>query len=303
MRLSGLALLPLLPAAVGCAGTVSSPGADGVDAESSTTSAVVSIERTSDPATGSRAETSARFLRVMAPSSADDALRAIGASLELPAAGTCAAIGTSASARAGSGPAQLPLVELLDVGGVTLEVGGVETHLSPRQLPDVTDVVSGVVYARGTDPALLPDSTRYVVRVTGTPGFEPFAVSALGAGDPAQVRIAGEDETGTLLATGAMLDVSWPAGPGSSEGRDDVVYLDVRPAGVRCTLGDESGNSTLFAHATVSTLLLDDAGTLVLHRLHREPLHAPSVDSGEIRFDFARTISYVRSYVRSYVQR
>lgn len=301
MRLSGLALLPLLPAAVGCAGTVSSSGADGVDAESSTTSALVSIERTSDPTAGSRAETSARFLRVLAPSSADDALHAIGASLELPAAGTCAAIGTSASARAGSGPAQLPMVELLDVGGVTLEVGGVETHMSPRQLPDVTDVVSGVVYARGTDPALLPDNTRYVVRVTGTPGFEPFAVSALGAGNPAQVRIAGEDETGTLLATGATLDVSWPAGAaGSSDGRDDVVYLDVRPAGVRCTLGDESGNSTpgAAAHATVSTLLLDDTGTLVLHRLHREPLRAPSVDSGEIRFDFARTISYVRSYVQ-----
>ncbi len=287
MRLSGLALLPLLPAAVGCAGTVSSAGADGVDAESSTTSALVSIERTSDPTTGSRAETSARFLRVMAPSSADDALRAIGASLELPAAGMCAAI----AARAGSGPAQLPLVELLDVGGVTLEVGGVETRMSPRQLPDVTDVVSGVVYARGTDPALLPDSTRYVVRVTGTPGFEPFAVSALGAGDPAQVRIAGEDETGTLLATGAMLDVSWPADPAASG--DDVVYVDVRPAGVRCTLGDDSDNSTL-AHATVSTLLLDDTGTLVLHRLHREALRAPSVDSGEIRFDFARTIPYVR---------
>lgn len=292
MRLSGLALLPLLPAAVGCAGTVSSAGADGVDAESSTISALVSIERTSDPTAGSRAETSARFLRVMAPASADDALRAIGASLELPAVGTCAAI----SARAGSGPAQLPLVELLDVGGVTLEVGGVETRMSPRQLPDVTDVVSGVVYARSTNPALLPDSSRYVVRVTGTPGFEPFAVSALGAGDPAQVRIAGEDEAGTLLATGSVLDVSWPAGAGSSDERDDVVYLDVRPAGVRCTLGDESGNSTpgAAAHATVSTLLLDDTGTVVVHRLHREPLNAPSVDSGEIRFDFARTIPYVR---------
>ena len=286
MRLSGLALLPLLPAAVGCAGAVSSPGADGVDAESSTTSALVSVERTSDPATGSRAETSARFLRVVAPSSADDALRAIGASLELPAAGTCAAI----AARAGSGPTQLPMVELLDVGGVTLEVGGLETRLSPRQLPDVTDVVSGVVYARGTDPGLLPDSARYVVRVTGTPGFEPFAVSALGAGDPAQVRIAGEDETGTLVATGSVLDVSWPADS------DDVVYVDVRPAGVRCTLGDESGNSTpgVGAHATVSTLLLDDAGTVVVHRLHREPLRAPSVDSGEIRFDFARSVPYVR---------
>jgi hypothetical protein len=290
MRSSGLALLPFIPAAVGCAGTVSTSGsaADGVDAQTTTTSALVSIERTSDPTAGSRAEASARFLRVVAPSTADDALRAIGASLELPTTGTCAAMAT----RAGEGPAQLPLVELLDVGGVTLEAGGIETRMSPRQLPDVTDVVSGVVYARGTDPALLPDSTRYVVHVTGTPGFEPFAVSALAAGDPAQVRIAGEDETGLLLATGAVLDVSWPTGP--TDGGDDVIYLDVRPAGVRCTLGAEDSDNAALAHATVSTLLLDDTGTLVLHRLHREALRAPSVDSGEIRFDFARTIAYVR---------
>lgn len=283
MRPSGLALLALIPATAGCAGTVSS-SSDGVDAETTTTSALVSVERTSDPAAGSRAEASARFLRVLATSSPDDALRAIGAALELPAAGTCASIAT----RAGDGPAQLPLVELVDVGGVTLEAGGVETRMSPRQLPDVTDVVSGVVYARGTDPALLPDSTRYVVRVTGTPGFEPFAVSALAAGDPAEIRIAGEDDSGTLLATGAALDVSWP-----ETGSDDVIYLDIRPTGVRCTLGNEGDNATR-AHASVSTMLLDDAGTLVIHRLHREALRAPSVDSGEIRFDFARTVAYVR---------
>jgi hypothetical protein len=282
MRLPGLALLPLVPAALGCAGTVSS-GADGVDAEATArTSALVSIERTSDPTVGSRAEASARFLRVLAPSSADDALRAIGAALDLPAAGSCAAI----AARAGDAPAQLTMVELVDVGGVTIEVGGVETRMSPRQLPDVTDVVSGVVYARGADPALLPDSARYQVRVTGNAGFEPFTVSAAAAGDPAEVRVAGEDEAGTVIATGANLEISWPA-----TGGDDVVYLDVRPAGVRCTLGTLGSD---VARASLSTLLLDDTGTLVIHRLHREVLRTQSVDSGEIRFDFARTLSYVR---------
>jgi hypothetical protein len=44
----------------------------------------------------------------------------------------------------------------------------------------------------------------------------------------------------------------------------------------------------------VSTLFLDDAGTLVVHRLRREPLSARGIDSGEVRFDFARTIAYVR---------
>ena len=46
---------------------------------------------------------------------------------------------------------------------------GHETHLVPRQLPDVTDVVSGVVYARAADSALFPSSARYLVHVSGGP--------------------------------------------------------------------------------------------------------------------------------------
>lgn len=277
-----LSLLPLVAAALGCAGTVSSSsGSDAVDAEvSATTSALVSIERTSDPAGGSRAETSARFLRVLGPSSSLVALRAIGAALDLPANGTCGALSPHASQQSGA----LPLVELVDVGGVTIEAAGAETRMSPRQLPDVTDVVSGVLYSRATDPSLLPDSTRYVLRVTGSSGFEPFTVSALSAGDPYAVRVEGEEPVGTLAASGLDLAIAWPT---TGLGSDDLVYLDVRPAGVRCALGDQG-------HASVSTLLLDDAGTLVLHRLRREALLARGVDSGEVRFDFARTIAYVR---------
>ena len=65
------------------------------------------------------------------------------------------------------------------------------------------------------------------------------------------------------------------------------MYVDVRPNGVRCVL-EGSG------HGSVSTMFFDDAGTLVVHRLHREPLAARGIDTGEVRFDFARTISYVR---------
>jgi hypothetical protein len=287
MRLSPLVLLPLIPAALGCAGTVS--GSDAVDAEASAkTSALVAIERTTDSTQGSRAEASARFLRVTAPGSSDDAMRAIGAALDLPAVGTCAALST----RAGSlsiGPdlqreRLVPVVELLDVGSVSLEAAGVETRLSPRQLPDVTDVVNGVVYSRATDPLLLPPGARYVVRVAGGPGFDPIEVSALAPADPADLRIAGEtpEGSGTLTASGSSVDISWTARP------DDVVYVDVRPSGARCALGDGGTGS-------VSTLLLDDEGTLIIHRLHREALRARGIDSGEVRFDFARTVGYVRS--------
>jgi hypothetical protein len=301
MRLSPLALLASIATAgatTACAGTVS-PGEAG-DAEAiTTTSAVVAIERSSDTTEGSRAEASARFLRVTFPASGDDALRAIGAALDLPAPGTCAAI----SLRTGETPAPQTAsdlshlsIELVDVGGVTVEAAGVETKLSPRQLPDVTDIVRGVVYSRATDPALLPAGARYVVRVAGQAagGLDAFEVSASAPGDPGEVRIGGEDETGTVGASGPTLELSWTRGGG-----DDVVYLDVQPTGVRCVLADgghatsaNSPNSP--ASATVSTIFLDDTGSLVVHRLHREAMHTRGVDSGEVRFDFSRTVTYVR---------
>jgi hypothetical protein len=278
MRISSLAFLSLLPTALGCAGNVSGAGGD---AEAvTTTSAVVVVERVIDATDGSRAEGSARFIRVRGPASGDDALRAIGAALELPSLGTCATV-SSLGGRVGR-VEPMAVVELIDVGAVSLEADGVETHLLQRQLPDVTDVVSGVVYARAAEPGLLPASTRYIVHVAGGQDLGAFQVSASAPVDPSAVRITGENGHGTVSATAPMVDLTWT--PDSS---DDLVYVDVRPNGVRCVFGN-------VGHAAVSTLFFDDAGTLVVHRLHREPLHAPGIDSGEIRFDFARAVSYIR---------
>jgi hypothetical protein len=68
---------------------------------------------------------------------------------------------------------------------------------------------------------------------------------------------------------------------------------------VRCVLVP-AGEPDRLSHANVSATLLSDEhgafdhGTIVLHRLHREPIHARGIDSGEVRFDFARSISYQR---------
>ncbi len=264
--------------AIGCTGTLSGSA---LDAEAATsTSAVIVVERTSDPSQGPRAEGSARFVRVAAPATVDEALRAIGAALELPPRGTCA--GVHSLAVESASPEVAPSVELVDVGAVSIETNGVETHLVPRQLPDVTDVVSGIVYARAADPVVLPASARYLIRVAGGPTVPPFSVSATAPEDPATIRVAGEDDQGMVLASGPAVELSW-----SPDASDDLVYVDVRPNGVRCVFGN-SGRSAL------PTMVLDDAGTLILHRLHREALRMPGADSGEIRFDFARSVSYIR---------
>jgi hypothetical protein len=170
----------------------------------------------------------------------------------------------------------------MDVGAVSLEADGVQTRLLPRQIPDVTDVVSGVVYARATDPTVLPAATRYVVHVGGAPDRVPVDIAATAPGDPSDVRVAGEDTPGVLVATGAWVNFAWTA-----EGADDLVYVDVRPSGVRCAFED-------VGLAAMSTLYFDSSGTLVVHRVRRERLHSLGIDSAEVRFDFARSVAYVR---------
>ena len=251
------------------------------DAEvATTTNAVVVVERTNTANEGSRAEASAQFVRIAAAASVEDALRAIGASLDLPARGACATLTSLSGGMTRGEPA--PFVELVDVGAVSLEAGGVETHLLPRQLPDVTDVVTGVVYARAAEPALLPAAARYTIHVAGGADLGAFDVVAPAPGDPSAVRISGESPLGSVVATGPTVDLAW-----ATDASDDIVYVDIRPNGVRCVFANSG-------HAAVSTLFFDETGTLVVHRLHREPLRAVGIDSGEVRFDFARSVVYTR---------
>jgi hypothetical protein len=282
MRLSIVGLIAAAPAALGCTGAVAG---DGVDAEAvSRTNAIVAVERTTDPVDGVQAQASARFLRVSASTSTDEALSAVGAALDLPPVGTCAAVGSLDDARA-SGAAPAPVVELVDVGTVSLEASGGETVLWPRQLPDVTDVVSGVVYARAAaDPSVLPPSARYVVRVGG-PGLAPLEMAAWAPGPADDIRVAGED-AGQVVASGASIDLSWAANGAG----DDLVYVDVSPHDVRCVFGDTGS-------ASLSTVFLDEQGSLVVHRLHREWTSGwatHGIETAEVRFDFARHVGYTR---------
>jgi hypothetical protein len=291
---------------LGCAGTVA--GAPGTgDADTPATNAVVLVERTLDATEGSRAEASARFIRV-AGSSTAGALQTIGASLDLPPPGSCASV-TSLAAGAPSDGAERALIELADVGSVSIDTGDALARLAPRQVPDVTDVVSGVVYARAADPSLFPAGVRYVVHVTGGPDLDPIEASARAPADPTDVHLAGEDgHGGAQLASGAPIEFDWPAG--SAVG-GDILYADVRPlggSGVRCVLlpGDDAAGSSSDspnpgpARAVVPAAALFDEhgafteGTVLIHRVHRETFRARGLDSGEVRFDFARSIAYRR---------
>jgi hypothetical protein len=294
MRSLSLALPLLCAAGVDCSAQLASPTEP--DAEmSSTTAAVVLVERTVSADESARAEAVARFVRMRSGAVDDDALRMVGAAIEFPTLGTCAALASTQPAA--SGPARA--VQLVDVGTIGIDANGMHTALQARRLPDIVDLVSGVVYStRAPDPDAFPEGAAYILHAAGRPEVDlaPFTASATAPREPDELRIAGQDPRtpgGLLLPSDTAATLAWRAG-----NHDDVVYVDVSQAAppnansatsnVRC-LFEDAGHAVIAA-----TALTSDDGTLTVHRLHRETFQAAGIDAGEIRFDFARTISFRR---------
>jgi hypothetical protein len=323
-RSKTLLFLPAAAALMGCSANVAT-SAEAADAEASPVTAVIVVERTTrfddhsdmSPQT-SRGEAVARFVRMRSGVVDEDALRMVGAAVEIPAAGTCTRVSPSGFAAA---LAARP-VELLDVGAVSLEAEGAKTSFNARRLPDVADLVSGVVYSShvsqerraGEEP--FPARGRFVFRAGGPQSgsaaaleVAPFTIESVIAGEPADLRLNQEPAAAApaTVATGALVELSWTAGGDAS----DIVYVDIasgtgtggtggtgnsgtlRTGVTRCAFTD-SGHGVLQPSSIVA-----DEGTLAVHRVHRERFaaadgRARGIESGEIRFDFARVVSYHR---------
>lgn len=255
---------------------------DAEAATSSSAAAVVVIERTTGPGDAVRDDSvSARFVRVNQGTVDDQALRIAGAAWDLPAVGTCA---SSQEAQ----PALQPRsVELIDVGNLTLEAPRTRTTaLAPRTMPDI-GMVSGVVYA-ARSPEAFTAAEQLQLHAGGTPNLpEGFLVSATAPRDVADLRV---------VSTASGLDVAWEA-PESNDARD-TVYIDVLGAAgnarrlvARCTTLDVG--HYVIPDRALGAAVLDD-GQVAVHRLHRERFNTKGIDSGEIRFDVARVVTFRR---------
>jgi len=293
LRRAGDPLLGCLAAAslVGCTSSVV-PSGEAADAEVSAPARGVVLVGGSSSNEGARSEAVARFIRAHGGAVDDDVLRMVGAAVDFPAMGTCGSL-AALHAPAAQAAAPARTIALLDLGGVTLYAGGSMMALQPRQLPDVAELVSGVVYSsRGA----LPSKGAYALRIEGAPELDvsPFVVSARSPGEPADVRLEGDDGRAGAVALAAgspTIDLTWevPADATST----DLVYVDVSapsaaPA-ARC-LFEDLGRATLPSSAFGAF----DEGTVAVHRLHREPFSAHGVDPGEVRFDFARVVAFAR---------
>ncbi len=265
-------VLCALPVLAGCSAQLSA-SADGADAESASVTGVVIVERTVSGEDAPRSDVSARFVRVR-EGAEDEALRLVGANLDLPVLGTCAPTQVAAEAAPKT-------VRLMDVGAVSIEADGQTTPLLARRVPDVVDLISGSVYSARTDVA---GETAITVRVGGGNDVAPFAVSGDAPDAVSGLQISGLDPSGEVpLPAATPVDLTWDAGT-------DLIYVDVSGAtGItRCAFGDDG-------HAVLpSSVLQDDRGTLVVHRVRSQDAQAAGLAGVELRFDFARAVAYRR---------
>jgi hypothetical protein len=201
----------------------------------------------------------------------DSALRLAGASLDLPALGTCASPELPSPS--------LRNVELVDVGSVTLEGAQAKTSLFPRAMPDPSGAVSGLFYSARATEAFTPGA-NVQLRATGGDLAEGFLVSVPSPHDVGDLRLA---------TTAAGLELGWDATDADAR---DVVYVDVSSASAlvaRCAIAD-AGRFVIPA-ATLAGL---DDGLVSVHRVHHEPFRARGIEPGEVRFDLARVAAFKR---------
>lgn len=261
----------LVPIVAGC--TASVGASEATDAEASAITGVVVVEETAFAGDVPHAEVSARFVKVHGAID-DGALRLAGADLVMPTLGECTTLVDE--------PLRTPSVvriELLNVGALNVESASGKATLQPRRVPDVTDLVSGVLYTARTDG--LRGTVR--IRAAGAdPDVAPLLVEAQAPAELRGLRVSGVEAKSAEpigIAQGAI-DLEWDAATAV-----DVVYVDVLAPGTlttRCAFADQG-------HATIPAPL-SQTGTFAVHRLRRQPL--AGFERGELRFDAARLVPF-----------
>jgi hypothetical protein len=271
-----LLVAPLLG---GCSATVvGTPEA--ADADATSVTGVVLVEQSSNgqEAVGVHAEISARFLRVHGAVD-EGALRLVGAALDIPPLGECAPLSTTDVATNSR-------VELLDVGTLTLENGASHATLQPRRVPDVIDLVSGVLYTARTEAL----AGKVTIRATGGAlDAVPFTVEANAPSELRGLHLAGVEaraNEAVVVAAAGPAELSWQAG---EAGTTDSIYVDVSnlhgTVNLRCAFADDG-------HGTLPAAALREDGSISVHRVRREALVRTGIERGEVRFDLARIIAF-----------
>lgn len=174
-------------------------------------------------------------------------------------------------------------VQLLDVGVVDARADGLTSRMTPHRLPDLWNVVSGVVY--GLDGDLPsgswqfsatgdPATSRGAFDVTGAP---PEAFGELRLGD---AIIAPQGGALSLPRRGG-LSLRWARGASS----DRVAVVFEGSGTMSCGARDDGTLDVDAANADRVRELLRQGGTLSVHRLRTVPFAISGIDRATLVFD------------------
>lgn len=252
------------------------------DADTGSTHALVSVERSADVGQreAARAGVLAGFVQMPADIDARSLFDLVGLSRPLPAVGQC-----RTRADAGSAPplSSVGHVEFLEAGDVSVATVESRTALAPHAFPTVTELISGVVYTtRDRSAAPLPAGTAYVLHTSGSADVPTLSVEREAPPELETVTIGGVPLAELHeLGTSEPLDVTWAVGATS-----DIVLVELSSADGSsssvCAFRDDAGAGTVPGGVFAGL----GAGRVALHRVRAVSFSSAGLDVGELRFDF-----------------
>ncbi len=174
-------------------------------------------------------------------------------------------------------------VQLLDVGAIDARADSFTARMSPHRLPDLWNVVSGVVYGLDGDlpvgswqftAAGDPATARGAFDVSGAP---PEAIGELRVGD----TLALPQGSAIALPRRGSLTLRWSRGVTT----DRVAVVFEGSGSLSCGARDDGALDLDAASSDRVRELLRQGGTLSVHRLRTVPFAVSGIDRATLVFD------------------
>lgn len=219
----------------------------------------------------------------------DELLGARASEVDL-ALDTCSMPAPVIDAERASYPKGGELIELLDVGDLSIYFGDKRKPIPTRTFPDLLKVIVGVIYsADETHDVVFRPGQTYDLKATGTDEVSSFEVALEAPADLGEeVKVDGvsPEERTPLVRRGVPVEVTWDA---DGYGDEVIGVLNWTAMGAPWSMTCRMRDDGSFVIPAVMTAALPDPLTsadeeLTLSRIRQTAFRAAGLSSGSFRF-------------------